>query len=318
MKNRVLIIRLSALGDVAMTVPAIRAYAIEHPEYEVTVLTKRFFSRLFINCPENIRFIYFTDEHRTTTGLMRLIKQLHQQHFSMVFDLHDVLRSWIICASFAVRGVKVVRMHKDRAERRRVLQHKQQQAMPFVQRYQDVLGVEVKHCASLQEAKEQPRPRIGLAPTARYTNKTYPLSLMKEVARLLAEAGAEVLIFGAKSEREEFLKWQQLHPQIHCVAGTMQIEEELNLMSQLDVMVSMDSANQHLASLVGTRVVSVWGSTTPACGFMGWGQSADDAVCLNLPCQPCTIAGSKSCPLGHMNCLNDISPTTIVERVMNT
>ena len=87
-------------------------------------------------------------------------------------------------------------------------------------------------------------------------------------------------------------------------------------MSQLEVMISMDSSNMHLASLVGTPVVSIWGATHPYAGFMGWGQSEDNVVQVELDCRPCSIFGQKPCLRGDFACLNNILPETIVEKTL--
>ena len=92
---------------------------------------------------------------------------------------------------------------------------------------------------------------------------------------------------------------------------------ELVLMSRLDVMLSMDSANMHLASLVGTKVVSIWGATHPYAGFMGWNQSIDNAVQVDLPCRPCSIYGNKPCTQGNYPCMNNILPQQVVEKIIN-
>ena len=95
------------------------------------------------------------------------------------------------------------------------------------------------------------------------------------------------------------------------------LREELILMSNLDVMVSMDSANMHLASLVGTTVVSVWGATHPYAGFMGWNQKEENAVQVTLPCRPCSIFGNKPCRRGDYACLRQIEPSDIIQKIEN-
>ena len=93
------------------------------------------------------------------------------------------------------------------------------------------------------------------------------------------------------------------------------LQEELVLMSHLDVMVSMDSANMHLASLVHVPVVSVWGATHPYAGFMGWNQDDDMTVQVQLPCRPCSVFGNKACYRGDMACMNRITPEMIINKV---
>ena len=93
------------------------------------------------------------------------------------------------------------------------------------------------------------------------------------------------------------------------------MSDELILMSHLDVMVSMDSSNMHMASLVGTKVVSIWGATHPYAGFMGWRQSEENAVQLDMPCRPCSVYGNKPCLRGDYACMNNISPEMIIEKI---
>ncbi len=86
-------------------------------------------------------------------------------------------------------------------------------------------------------------------------------------------------------------------------------------MRGLRVMLTMDSGNMHLASLVGTRVVSIWGATHPFAGFLGFGQSEDDCIQRDLPCRPCSIYGNKACKFGDYRCM-DIAPEEIVGKLM--
>lgn len=330
-KDKLLIIRLSALGDVAMTIPVIYTLAVNHPDWQITVLTRPFFMRIFVNRPQNIVLLPFREEYKGAKGLIRLLSTLNSEHPTMIADFHNVLRSWLIDFFFRLKGRKVVMLDKGRSERKSILSHSIPQARPFIKRYCDVvtqLGFDRADTliSSLPEKGENILPEcnihieskynIGIAPFARYANKTYPLEQMKSVVRLLAQTpDCHIFLFGSKADASLLKEWEGISDSVTSIAGTMDIEHELALMKRLDLMVSMDSANMHLASLVGTRVVSIWGSTTPQCGFMGWNQSEDDALCLHLPCQPCTIAGSKTCKLGDLRCLRDITPEMICERI---
>ncbi len=102
---------------------------------------------------------------------------------------------------------------------------------------------------------------------------------------------------------------------IVSVIGTMNLGDELNLMANLDVMLTMDSVAMHMGSLVGTPVVSVWGATHPYAGFYGLGQDPTHAVQLPLECRPCSVGGNKPCQYGDYRCLVGIAPETIVEQV---
>ena len=89
-------------------------------------------------------------------------------------------------------------------------------------------------------------------------------------------------------------------------------------MSHLDVMISMDSSNMHLASLTDTPVVSIWGATHPFAGFLGWNQKAEDCVQLDLPCRPCSVYGNKPCFRGDYACLNGISSEEILNKLLKS
>ena len=158
---------------------------------------------------------------------------------------------------------------------------------------------------------------IGIAPFAAHKGKVYPLRLMEQVvAALSAVDSYRIFLFGAgESERGTLENWEQQYKNVHSLAGKLRMDGELIIMSHLDVMLSMDSANMHLASLVGTPVLSVWGATHPYAGFMGWGQSLSRAIQLDLSCRPCSIYGDRSCMRGDYACLALIRPDTIVERI---
>lgn len=316
--DKVLILRLSALGDVAMTLPVIYSVARQYPDVEFTLLTRPFFRRLFIDAPENLKFEEFADT--SFKGLLNTIVKLRRRKFTAVADLHDMLRTRLIRLGVDARRVEVV--DKARRKRRQLTRFKQRQPQEnYVDRYADVfarLGYP-SHLTfrSLFAPCDTPRRGIGIAPFARYATKTYPPEKMEQAARKLTDLGEEVYLFGAKGrEAEELRQWAERNPKLRVLAGTLSLEEELRRISRLRAMVTMDSANMHLASLVQTPVVSVWGSTIPQCGFLGYGQSFDRAIYLDLPCQPCSIAGLPACPKGQMDCLNELSPNEIVSRLI--
>lgn len=329
-KGNILIIRLSALGDVAMTVPAVYSLALAYPSVNVKVLTDERFVPLFVGHPANVSFIpYSKRRDGSVKGLWRLLARLHRADISYVADFHNVLRSWVIDAVMLLSGCKVRMLQKQRSRRRALLSGHVSGVRPFVVRYFDVLEalgfstavsfdrLSFPHRECPVPFTKQGERWIGIAPFARYETKVYPPALMEQVvAALSRQPHTRVFLFGG-GEREVAVlrRWADRYECVFTVAGEMGLERELRLMSCLDVMLTMDSANMHLAALVGTRVVSVWGSTSPACGFLGWNQSPDDALCLNIPCQPCSIAGCKRCREGHFDCLKMISPEQILDRL---
>ena len=325
-----LIIRFSALGDVAMTVPAIYSLATRYPDLNIDVVTRPFFARLFVNAPANVNVIGvdFKKDYKGVGGMLRLLRRLVQLKPDCVADLHNVLRSWIIDRYFRLRGVKVVMVDKMRGKRSELFRTGQPQPS-FIDRYAKVfaeLGYPVSltfkslyqnHSPALPF--EPKHPAIGVAPFARYSNKTYPEGQMREVISKLTAGGYHVYLFGGRGTEAARLKeWAAATSGCTSLAGEYPLEDEIALMGAMDAMVSMDSSNQHMAALAGTPVISIWGSTTPACGFMGYGQEAGRAVCLNIECQPCSVGGAPECPKRHFDCMRKLSPDTIVEKIRQT
>ncbi len=318
---------MSALGDVAMTLPVIYSVCQAYPDTEFVLLTRPFFAKIFINHPENLSFVAadFKTEYKGKTGIYRLIKKLSSLNFTAVADLHNVLRSWIIDAYFLLKGKKVCMVDKERSKRNEANKNKIEQRS-YIQRYCDVfdrLGFRanlkfksVFENFPIQAPEKVNHPAVGIAPYARYKNKTYPLELMKKVVEKLTSKGINVYLFGARGKEADTLEsWEMEYDLCHSLAGKMPITDELAMMSQMDVMVSMDSANQHLASIAGVKVLSIWGSTAPSCGFMAFGQSPDNVIISGMPCQPCTTAGSETCRLGTFQCLKSLEPELIVRRI---
>ncbi|MDR1808813.1 MAG: hypothetical protein LBR34_00195, partial [Prevotella sp.] len=123
------------------------------------------------------------------------------------------------------------------------------------------------------------------------------------------------LITAHNNESIAVQSWEEKYPRVTGVQGKLNLDNELLLISFCDVMISMDSANMHLASLVETPVVSVWGATHPAMGFYGYNQKTDNAVQIDLECRPCSVFGNIPCRFGTYACLNDIDESLILTKV---
>lgn len=340
--EHILIIRFSAMGDVAMTVPVVYALATQYPDVRVTMLSQPFARPLFENLAPNVGFMEadIKGEYHGIKGLNALYRRLTAKHFTAVADLHNVLRSNYLRMRFNLDQNHVAHIDKHREERRLLTARRNKVLKPIhtaFENYADVfakLGYPIENNfttlltptqASLRllpetvSEKKSFQQWIGIAPFAAHLGKAYPINLMEEVIKGLAtrHPSARFFLFGGGAKEKE---------QLNAIASRLQrctvvsgllhgLKEELMLMANLDVMISMDSANMHLASLVATPVVSVWGATHPYAGFMGFRQKAENAVQTNLPCRPCSIFGNKPCFRGDYACLNTIKPDDIINKV---
>jgi len=328
--KKLLVIRFSALGDVAMVVPVLRALAAAYPDWDITMLSKKNCESLFKNLPQNVHFFAadLRGKHNGIAGLNRLLHDLHYREFDAVADLHDVLRSAYLRHRCLWRGKRVAHIHKDRYQKWLLIRHFYQYKHPLqstISRYRTVLeelGFEftLQPIHRITDSPEHSLSNIGIAPFAAHRGKIYPLDKMEQVVKILGEKmaarGEKVFLFGAGDKERAILQsWQDRYAGVESKVGQLNIDEEIAFMAHLRLMLTMDSANMHLASLVGTRVLSIWGATHPWAGFLGYGQSENDCIQQSIPCRPCSIYGNRLCKHGDYRCMN-INANSIVERVL--
>ena len=141
---RILIIRFSALGDVAMTIPVVHSLAVQYPQLEITVLSRAVWQPLFQGLPANVSFIGadLTGKHKGLWGLNTLYSELKAKRFDYVADFHHVLRTKYLCLRFRLANIPVASICKGRAGKEKLVRrrHKvlENQKSSF-RRYADVL-----------------------------------------------------------------------------------------------------------------------------------------------------------------------------------
>ena len=331
--KKLLIIRFSALGDIAMTVPVVHDLAMQRPDLEITVLSREMARPLFERMPNNVNFIAadLKGRHKGLFGLNRLLRDIRFKDFDYIADFHDVLRTqWLrfICRLF---GKKVAKIDKGRKGKKVLTRQKDkvlvQQATSF-ERYAKVLEqlgfptkpqfTKLDYSCFGETQKPTNETWIGIAPYGKHPAKVYPVEKMEQVIKTLSEReNTTVFLFGGgEEEKRQIAELCTKYPNVQPAKSQHGLKGELALMGQLDVMLSMDSANMHLASLVGTTVVSIWGGTHPFAGFLGWKQKPEDCVQLDLPCRPCSVYGNKLCRRGDYACMNGIAPEQVVEKII--
>lgn len=335
---KLLVIRFSAFGDVAMTVPVVDSLARQYPQADITMLSRPFVQPLFEGMPANVHFRGVElQRYKGFGGLLRLFRELHSEGYDAVADLHDVLRGKVLRTLFTLAGVRTAHIDKGRHEKRILIRDGASGHRPLpssFDRYEAVfarLGYPVRTTfrSIYGEGKGDPalfrsvaglpdgKQWIGIAPFAAHRGKILPASTTEAlIARLAERKDCHVFLFGGgKTETPQLEQWAASFPNVTSLAGKLKLSQELALMSHLQVMVSMDSANMHLASLTATPVVSVWGATHPCAGFMGWKQSPGNAVQTELSCRPCSIFGNKPCRRGDYACLTAIRTEDILQKI---
>lgn len=334
--RNVLVIRFSALGDVAMAVPVIKCALKQNPELNITVASNSFHNALFDGI-ERCSFYgaRLKEDQKGLAGIFSIFREIKRlEHFDCIIDLHDVIRSKILRFLFQISGVRSFHIDKGRKEKKELTRKKNKifkQLKTTHQRYADVFnhaGVSVKSdiAEGVFEKRDIPelirgylnfqKKWIGFAPFSSHPEKMYPLEKMKRVvSKLQKKNNIQILFFGSRDEAPVLEEWQSSFPGSFSVAGKYSFSDELRIISNLDGMVSMDSANVHLACLFGVQVITIWGPTHPFAGFAGWGQSSENFIQVEMECRPSSIYGNKPCYCHGKSCMDGITEDMIIEKV---
>ncbi len=337
--NHIAIIRLSAMGDVAMTVPVIRALVEQNPQIKVTVVSRPFFKPFFDRI-DNVTFFEFDDKkrHKGFLGLLKLYSDLKKLNIDAFADLHNVLRSKVIRNLFAFSGVKTAFTDKGRAEKKELTKAKNKVFKPLksmVERHLETfkkLGFNIDLTQSYFPKKSilsekikneigesNSNKLIGIAPFAQYQSKVYPQNLTQEVIKQLAKnKNFKILLFGGGKEEIELLNtFAKGLENVITIAGKLKFKEEIQLISNLDVMLSMDSGNAHIAAMLGVKTITLWGSTHPFAGFAPFHQPSDNCLVSDrklYPKLPTSIYGNKKVE-GYEDAMRTISVENILSAI---
>ena len=330
--------RLSAMGDVAMTVPVLHAFVLQNPSVKVTVISRPFFEPFFEGIP-NVSFFAFDEKirHKGFLGLIRLFRDLKALKIDAFADLHNVLRSKVIRTFFALSGKKIAFVDKGRADKAGLTRSENKVFKPLptmFERHSSVfeqLGFSIDLSNPVFPPKqelametinligENHQKLIGIAPFAQYDSKVYPLDLMQEVIDKLAENKIyKILLFGGGKKETELLdSLSKGKEDVINIAGKINFKQELQLISNLDIMLSMDSGNAHIAAMLGVKVITLWGATHPFAGFSPFNQPPENAMVSDrnlFPKLPTSVYGNKKVE-GYENAMRTISPEKIIEKI---
>jgi ADP-heptose:LPS heptosyltransferase len=327
------------MGDVALTAPVLSAVRKQYPDVELVLVTRSVF-KPFFTAIEGLDLFFpdFKNRHKGFFGMISLFRDIRKKgKIDYVIDLHDVMRSKMLRFLFRLSGVPASVIDKGRTEKRNIIKRKNNvQLKHSVERYCDVLmkaGFPLTPTdgpwiipASASILKVSPMIdthnefNVGVAPYAKHKLKMWPEENMIRLLELIsAKTKTKFWLFGGEEDSEKLTHFQLQIPGSFNLIGKLSLDEELALMSRLDFMIAMDSSNMHMAALVGTKVISIWGGTDPLTGFGAWGQPADYSMKIpfdELDCHPCTIYGKGVCRRGDLACLKWQTPEIVFEKIM--
>lgn len=343
--TQLLLLRFSAMGDVALLAPVVQAFTNRYPDAQLTVVTRPKFAVFFTQFPAvRVVGLDVAGRHKGLAGLFRLFQELRKANaFDLIIDANENLRSAVLKRLFRMAGVSSVTIDKGRADKktltrkenkiRRLLPHSIERYTQLFERagfpvapdkpfvFEPIASAETELNSFLAgRSIADNEPWLGIAPFAQHVQKMWPFDRFTPLLEAVyASRPVRIFLFGGGAQEIALLETlQQRFPQAVVVAGKLTLAAELTLIHRLAGMICMDSGNMHLTALSGTPVLSIWGATHPDAGFGPWGQGDEAVVQVPtdvLTCRPCSVFGNVPCWRGDLACLNDISVATVAERV---
>jgi ADP-heptose:LPS heptosyltransferase len=335
--TKLLVYRFSAMGDVILLLPVLKGVLAANADIEIYLLTQPGFFPLFQDI-DRLHLIEadLKNKHRSVSGLFKLYRKIkYEIQPDQIIDLHCVIRTYILDFFFWVSGDKVISFKKGTFQKSRIVKSKLLKPIPgTIDRYSDAFvtsGFPVV-LSELPVFPEKDLPAqcqqifikpiiIGIAPFAKHQQKIWGIhkieSLIEGINRF---RDVTILLFGGgKSELQSLDQLAEKFSNCIVSAHHFNLTEEIKVMSRLSVMVSMDSANMHLASMAGVPTVSIWGATHPSLGFAPYKQPVENLIQYTgdkLSCRPCSVYGNKKCIYSDgIRCMEYIPVDMVLERI---
>ncbi len=328
---KLLVIRFSAMGDVALVLPALRAFLDQNQNATIYFVSKKQFSPIFDTIPRLYFIGYDPKKYKGLYGLWQFSKYLFSlDAFDATLDLHDSLRSTFIRYFFWFQKIPFFVINKGRNDKKNIISKTNKLQINLkhhTQRYADVFDAFTKSKLVISSnipliiTKNIPlfkaKYTIGIAPLAAHQLKEWPLENYKSlIINILQNYNdIEIYLFGGTND---LIKLEKLliHKKVKLAIGLPEgLKSELEYMANMQLMICNDSGNMHLAAMLGTIVLPIFGPTTAQLGFEPYLQKSNILEDTSLKCRPCTVYGNTTCYLHTHACMHNITPAMVLEKV---
>lgn len=310
---KILILRLSSLGDIVLTQPIAAWLRAKYPEAKIDFVVKAQFQELVTLMGCELNPIVYEKSIRAHLALFK-------SRYDIVIDLHAKLSSFLL--RIAACGKQSFGYRKARSIRKRIVGgDKQLKINSTLDLYKTALD-KIDPLAKLEAPRLYPPDhpgflalpasdkRIALFPGATYKTKRYPEEYYKELINK-SPNGYQYILLGSQSDAT---LCQSLSSETNAInlCGSISIAQLMSLLKTCDWVISSDSGPMHLAAALEKPQIAIFGATHPRLGFAPINHNAH-VLSADLECQPCSLHGSEKCPKGHFNCMSSIRAEHILE-----
>jgi lipopolysaccharide heptosyltransferase II len=334
--QKILIIRLSSIGDIILTTPLLRSIRKTYPNASITYITKKQYAGLLADSPYINELISF-DKSEGFQGLRKIKHRLRSQHFDAYLDIHKNWRSRFLrfglgarlittYPKYIIRRALLVRFKINLYKQLRPVYLRYFEAVRKLGVQYDGQGTEIHFPITATEkvtgvlsslGYKSGTPLVVICPGATYFNKKWlPEGFVKTARYLIRERSAFVIIHGGRDDKDQCENIaSEIGPGSFSLAGTLSLPESAALLKLSSLVVANDSGLLHLAQSQKRPVIGIYGPTTRELGFFPIEQDST-VIETSLPCRPCTPKGLNYCPKGHFRCMKDITPERVISAAL--
>lgn len=329
--NKILIFRLSSIGDIILTTALVRCLKNTFPKSKIGFVVKKQFADLLKHNP-NIDLIVPFEKSMSLKNLRHLTKSFHTDWF---IDIHNNIRSNL---TKRFLGIPEKSGYSKKLFKRFLLVKLKINIYgnykPVIERYfeavakynvaYDKKGTDIffsseeeEKITDLLKSNNIKKGRFAvLCPGASFSNKQWGLDRFAEVANYLyMEKGLEVVLLGGPNDYDDCeLISRHAKNNFLNVAGKLKLLESAALLKQACIAITNDSGMMHMAQSQKIPVAAIFGPTTSELGFFPLPEKSQ-AVETKLSCRPCTPKGLNHCPKQHFNCMNHISAKQVTNAI---
>jgi len=336
--KRILVFQTAFIGDVVLTLPLFQVLRARFPGARIDGVTIPRAADLLRHHPAITNVIPYDKRGHERGGraIVRLIARLRREHFDVAVVPHRSIRSALIIRLSGIPRrigydisagswcwTDTIRYRKEMHEVDRtlalaepLLHRVPERELPRLYPTED----DTTHVVSMYSEFQDPmRARIAIAPGTVWKTKRWPKESFLRLVGLLVAEEMDVALVGGK-EDEELCAWiseAAASARVKTLAGRLTLRQTAALLKGCRALVSNDSAPMHLAVAVGTPVVAIFGATVPAIGFAPLGPHDVVVEVKDLPCRPCSIHGSNTCPIKTFDCMLRITPERVLSALQN-
>jgi len=317
--KKILVIRLSSLGDIILSTPLIRTIKKRYPHIKVDYLLREEYQDSLLLNPYIDNLLTFTNKKSDD-----IKKRISKEKYDVVLDLQNNLRSAGLTEYSAAKKI----VYKKRNFSKFLLVNFKinllKNAASVPERYAaeiddfelDGEGLELFTNRTPSVAFDPGKQYIGLAPGSRHFTKKWLPEYYIELGRLLSKDDYGVLLFGGKDDKEICrIISEEIPGSINLSNNNDLLQTSADMKNCLAVICN-DSGLLHTAAASGIPVVGIFGSTVKEFGFFPYGVEYRLMEHLSLPCRPCTHIGRSSCPKKHFKCMKEITPVSVFENLI--